>query len=315
MAQARPGAGSRDWYARPHASATQCGVATRRVSARRRRPGWSPCSGGDSLHRPRPEARGRSRTGASSDSQSAARRARRFWPMRADAWQDKSDDLRAKPGQALADPRLQTQHWVQMAYGHDALYVMASLQGTVMRTSDEGKTWQELPLHLTTRMLVGCVQGDRPQPRPNAPDRIYASEAHRLLRLDLNIVVGRPPTARRGGVEFPLELVRSEDGGKTWLDIPPGGHGYYGCPAEDGQVRWPARPRPDRSSMPPLCAATPSSRPPVVRSLDGGKTWEAFGDQAGPGLRHVPRQPTHRTRTRRVRRHLATRGRDLGTAS
>ncbi len=142
---------------------------------------------------------------------------------------------------------------------------------SLFRSADRGKTWQDLNLPYAGRVEHFHVDSED-------GSRVYVGV--------------RPPgfwhviTARKAVSEktvIPLKVCRTLDGGRTWLDVP----------AIDGQ-EWLAHLHSYATIIAGsaargkvLYAATfrgaPAAPASVLRSLDGGKTWEALPGQSQMG--------------------------------
>lgn len=148
-------------------------------------------------------------------------------------------------------------------------------KGLLIRSFDDGKTWQKFFMLPPAAALRGhhAVHVD-----PNDSSRISLG----LTPIGFHSVVRERPTPK-GRILVPLKVCRTLDGGKAWIDIPQKDE----LGSLDDESLWAAIITGSASPGKVLYAATffgfsvmPAS---VVRSLDGGKTWEAFGDQRAMG--------------------------------
>jgi photosystem II stability/assembly factor-like uncharacterized protein len=182
-------------------------------------------------------------------------------------WMGRSSDF-GVTWQKLADPDIGL-NAMNIACGHGSVYIPA-FHGPIARSDDDGQTWQHLPIHTPKDSGILAVVAD-----PILRDHIYLVVQFNAF---FNVMVGRQHTAPGVRVEVPLILVRSEDAGKTWLNVP-----ASDMPL-DQQLQYASKVA-GSAARGELLYAKPmvgsqASIASIARSLDGGKTWEAFGDQS-----------------------------------
>ena len=158
-------------------------------------------------------------------------------------------------------------------FANGRLYVLGR-RGSIRVSEDEGNTWAGISAALGRPYGAWKIGVD-----PHNPSRVYTGVrpggGHTVLK-------SRPPPSGEK-IAIPLKLCRTLDGGATWLDLPPKA-AETDIDFEGGYATLVTG-----SGMPGkvLYAATflgyPVALASVARSLDGGKSWEAFDNQSGMG--------------------------------
>jgi photosystem II stability/assembly factor-like uncharacterized protein len=168
-----------------------------------------------------------------------------------ETWQELTG-LLAVPGQEhwMFPPPPHVPHVKNLAFDPvdaDTLYVGIE-QGALLKSTDGGRAWRELDAYYS-------------------PDDVYYKDVHRL--------VVSPSDPRRVYMAGGDGLYASEDGGETWEHLSPP-TGLVGYPdalllaPDDDRLLFMA----GGSAAPPEWRRSGSANAGVVRSHDGGRTWE-----------------------------------------
>lgn len=138
-------------------------------------------------------------------------------------------------------------------------------------SADGGRNWKYLNL-----LCLGRVEQFHVDPEDAS--RVYVG----VRPPGFWNIVG-PDRAVKGKALVPLKVCRTLDGGETWLDVPEAGElerlenlSSYATIIAGFSV-------PGKVLYAATFLGAPNAPASVLRSLDGGKTWEAFGDQSEMG--------------------------------
>jgi len=193
------------------------------------------------------------------------------------------DKLFALENRSLVVSKDQGKTWRRVELGKDItvmdltfsdgkLFVLG-LDGTLLASKDEGVTWTDISVKLGHPYQAVEIRID-----PNDPSRIYLGVRPGGL---WHVLAGGRPPERGAKIAVLLKLGRTLDGGKTWLDLPKQGGevsfdaGYAELVAGSGA--------PGKVLYAATFQGYPVAPASVARSIDGGKTWEAFDNQSDLG--------------------------------